>query len=79
VDAEVTPIHPLHIEQRVGETSAIYEGLYVYAPDAIGPGCGTARVTLISEKTPEKPDTRPIDPKILRQIEQDFARYRNSR
>jgi S1-C subfamily serine protease len=78
-DREVTPIHPLQIEQRVGETSVIDEGLYVYAPDAIGPACGTVKVTLISEKAPEKPDTRTIDPKVLQQIQQDFAVYRNSR
>ena len=31
-DAEVTPIHPFKIEQRVGENNAVYEGLYVFDP-----------------------------------------------
>ena len=39
-DAEVTPIHPFKLEQRVSETDAIYEGLYVFDPGALGPQCG---------------------------------------
>ncbi len=31
-DAEVTPIHPFKLEQRVSESDAIYEGLYVLRP-----------------------------------------------
>ena len=77
--SEVTPIHPFQIEQRVGENSVITEGLYVYRPDAIGAACGTVKVTLFSEKSPQKPDTRTIDPKIVQQIQQDFAAYNRSR
>jgi hypothetical protein len=36
-DAEVTPIHPFKLEQRVSESDAIYEGLYVFDPGALGP------------------------------------------
>jgi S1-C subfamily serine protease len=75
-DAEVTPIHPFKIEQRVGENDAVYEGLYVFDPGAIGPHCGTVKLTLFSDKSPEKGDTRVIDPKILQQIWQDFGPYR---
>jgi len=78
-DAEVTPIHPFKIEQRLGQEDAVYEGLYVFDPGAIGPHCGTAKVTLFSDKDPEKGDTRVIDPKILQQIWQDFAPYRAGR
>ena len=74
-DAEVTPIHPFKIEQRVGENDAVYEGLYVVDPAAIGPHCGTVKLTLFSDKNPEKGDTRVIDPKILQQIWQDFGPY----
>jgi S1-C subfamily serine protease len=72
-DAEVTPIHPFKIEQRLGENDAVYEGLYVFDPAAIGPHCGTVKLTLFSDKDPEKGDTRVIDPKIIRQIWQDFG------
>ena len=63
-DAEVTPVHPFKIEQRVGATNAIYEGLYVFDPAAIGPHCATVKLMLYSDKAPEKPDTarrRPED------------------
>ena len=75
-DAEVTPIHPFKLEQRVSETDAIYEGLYVFAPEALGPQCGTVKLVLYSEKEPEKGDTRVVDPKVLQQIWQDFTPYR---
>ena len=75
-DAEVTPIHPFTVEQRVSETEAIYEGLYVFDPDALGPHCGTVKLVLYSEKAPEKGDVRVVDPKALQEIWQLFAPYR---
>ena len=75
-DAEVTPIHPFKLEQRVSETDAIYEGLYAFDPGALGPHCGPVKLVLYSEKEPAKGDTRPVDPKVLQQIWQDFAPYR---
>lgn len=75
-DAEVTPIHPFKIEQRVDASNAIYEGLYVFDPSAIGPHCGTVKLLLYSDKDPGKPDTRIVDARIIQQIWQDFAAYR---
>jgi hypothetical protein len=75
-DAEVTPIHPFKLEQRVSEREAIYEGLYVFEPDALGPPCGAVKLVLYSDKEPDKGDTRVVDPKVLTQIWQDFAPYR---
>jgi len=69
---EVTPIHPFKLELRVSETDAVYEGLYVFDPAALGPACSTVRLVLYSEKEPAKADTRVIDPKILQQIWRDF-------
>ncbi len=74
--AEVTPIHPFKLEQRVSESDAIYEGLYVFDPDALGPQCETVKLVIYSEKEPEKGDTRMVDPKVLQQISQDFTAYR---
>ena len=71
-DAEVTPIHPFKIEQRVSESDAIDEGLYVFDPGALGPHCATVKLALYSEKAPEKADTRVVDPKVVQQIWQDF-------
>jgi S1-C subfamily serine protease len=75
-DAEVTPIHPLRLEQRVSDTDAIHEGLYVFEPGAFGPHCGTVKLVLYSEKEPEKGDTREVDPKVVQRIWQDFEAYR---
>ncbi len=58
-DAEITPIHPFTIEQRLSETDAINEGLYAFDPGALGPQCATVKLVLYSEKEPEKGDTRP--------------------
>ena len=78
-DAEVVPIHPFKIERRVNEGNAVYEGLFVYDPGAVGPACGTVRLTLFSEKTPDKGDPRVVDAKIVQQIWDDFAPYRSVR
>lgn len=75
-DAEVLPIHPFKLEQRISETDAINEGLYVFDPGALGPSCGSVKLVLFSEKEPDKGDTRVVDPKIVQQIWDDFASYR---
>ena len=75
-DAEVTPIHPFKLEHPVSENDAIYEGLYVFDPGALGPQCATVKLVLYSEKEPQKGDSRVVDPKVIQQIWQDFAPYR---
>jgi len=70
---EVRPIHPFKLELRVSETDAIYEGLYVFDPAALGPECGTVSFVLHSEKEPGKADTRVVDPRVLQQIWRDFG------
>jgi trypsin-like peptidase len=75
-DAEVTPIHPFKLEHRFSESVVIDEGLYVFDPGALGPHCGTVKLVLYSEKEPGRADTRVVDPRLLQQIWQDFAPYR---
>ena len=75
-DVEVTPIHPFALEQRVSETDAVREGLYIFDPEALGPHCRSVKLVLYSEKAPEKPDTRTVDPRLIERIWQDFASYR---
>jgi hypothetical protein len=72
-DTEVTPIHPFVVEHRVSETEAIYEGLYVFDPAALGQSCGAVRLTVYSEKEPDKGDARVVDQKVVQQIARDFA------
>jgi hypothetical protein len=69
----MTPIHPFMVEHRVSEKEAIYEGLYVFDPSALGPPCGTVRLTVYSENEPDKGDARVVDQKVLQQIARDFA------
>lgn len=72
-NVEITPIHPFRLEQRVSESTAIHEGLYVFDPGALGPHCGTVNLVLYTEKEPEKGETRAVDPGVLEQIRRDFA------
>jgi hypothetical protein len=75
-DVEVTPIHPFTLQQRVSETDAIREGLYVFDPQALGPHCKSVKLVLSSEKEPEKEESRTVDPQVIERIWQDFASYR---
>ena len=75
-DAEVTPIHPFKIEQRVSDNDGIYEGLYVFDPEALVPACGAVKLVLYSEKEPDKGDTVVADARVVQQIWQDFEPYR---
>jgi Trypsin-like peptidase domain len=72
-DTEVTPIHPFVVEHRVSQTEAIYEGLYVFDPAALGPPCGAVKLTVYSENEPDRGDARVVDQKVLQQIARDFA------
>ncbi len=73
---EVKPVHPFKIEQRISETEAVYEGLYAFDAAAFSPDCGVVKLELYSEKEPAKADTQVVDPKIVAQLWQDFAPYR---
>jgi S1-C subfamily serine protease len=75
-DDEVAPIHPFKLEQPISETEAIYEGLYVFDPGALGPHCASVKLVLYSEKNPEKAETQGVDAKVISQIWRDFALYR---
>jgi hypothetical protein len=75
-DTEVTPIHPFKVERRVSESDAIYEGLYVFDPGALGPHCAGVKLVLFSEKEPGKADAKVVDAKVIEQIWQDFEPYR---
>jgi hypothetical protein len=76
---EVTPIHPFELETNVTETATIDEGLYVFDPGALGPHCGAVTFELYSVTGGDKADTRAVDPKIVEQIWQDFAPFREAK
>lgn len=77
--AEVTPIHPLVLEHQVTDTAVVREGLYVFAPDAFAPECGTVTLSLYSEKAPDKADSLVVDPTVIERVWADFAPWRAAR
>ena len=76
-ETEVAPIHPFVLEHQISEKESLHEGLYVLDPDAIGSRCSSPiTLVLYPVKEPGKGDTRPVDPKLIAQIREDFAAYR---
>ena len=51
---EVAPVHPFILEQRISDNDPIHEGLYVFDPATLTPQCGSVRITLYSEKDPQR-------------------------
>jgi len=45
----------------------------VFDPAALGPSCSAVKLTVYSEKEPDKGDTRVVDQKLREQIARDFA------
>jgi Trypsin-like peptidase domain len=76
---EVTPIHPFLLERPISDTNTIDEGLYVFDPGALTPDCGSVRLVLYSQKSPDNGETLTVDSKLLQQVWQDFAAYREQR
>ncbi len=76
---EITPVHPFLLERRISETDAVHEGLYAFDPAALGPHCGSVRLDVYSEKAPDTADPALIPPKVVQQIWDDFAAYRELR
>ena len=76
-ETEVMPIHPFTHARRVSETDAVREGLYVFDSQAFGPHCSSVKLVLSSEKATAKPETKTVDPQILKQIWDDYSAYRS--
>ena len=67
-DEEVTPVHPFVIEHEIPGRSPLREGLYVFERGAFGPHCPAVRFSTYSEKDPQRPDIKNIDPKLFEQL-----------
>lgn len=72
-NSPVTPIQPFVIEQRVSDTDAIREGLYVYDPASLAP-CRSIAIELFSEKNAAKVDTTVLDRAGLQRVLNDIPR-----
>ena len=77
-DTDVTPIHPFRIGHRVDDGTSADEGFYVFPPSAISPQCAAVKITVFSDKPSDKGDTRTVDAKIVQQVWDDFAPYREA-
>lgn len=79
----VQPIHAGKSDVVISEDNAFvrvkdatYEGLYVYAHDAIAPACGAVVVRVFSEKTPNTPVVEVLTPATINRVWMDFEPYR---
>jgi len=70
--AEITPIHTFLIERRLSANDVLFEGLYALDPAVLSP-CGSVKVTVFSEKEPQKGEPAAVDARIVKQIGDDFA------
>lgn len=75
-DREIAPIHPFRIQHQIGDSASIDEGLYVFDAAAMSPQCGAVKITVFSDKPGDKGDSRTVDPKIVQQVWDEFAPYR---
>ena len=65
---EVAPIHRFIIETPIEGRKPMREGLDVFALTDFGPHCTSVRVDMFSEKSPNKADSRTIDPALFTKI-----------
>jgi hypothetical protein len=82
-DKEIQPIQPFKIASVlnvhnpfVNVTDATYEGFYVYSYDAISSDCEKVTLQIFSEKEPDKPESKFLDPKTVAQVVTDFEPFR---
>lgn len=66
--AEVTPIQRFIIETPIEGRKPIREGLYVFALTDFGAHCSAVRLELFSEKSPNRADSRSLDPALFTKI-----------
>lgn len=70
-ETDVTPIHPFVIEQRVSDTEAVREGLFVYDPAALR-ACRAIALRLSSEKEPARSETKVLDAARVQRVLEDI-------
>ena len=77
---EVAPIDPgrrqfeLHARGKTVDTT--FEGLYEYPANAISPTCGGVTLEIFSEKNPNVPFSRSIEPATIARVWADLEPYR---
>lgn len=67
-DKEITPIHPFIVERPVAEKASIREGLYAFDMSVLGSHCGSVKLSMFSEKDPNKADVKTLEGKLFDQL-----------
>ncbi len=80
---EVAPVEPGRseyqlLDQRARAVDTTFQGGYVYLADAVSPACGNVALEVYSEKSPETPLVKSIDPATVTRIWEDFEAFRKS-
>ena len=80
---ELTPIEPGRsefnlVDQRERTLDTTYQGRYLYLPDALSPACGGAQLEIYSEKDPDTPLSKAIDPATIERVWADLEPYRKA-
>jgi S1-C subfamily serine protease len=80
---ELTPIEPGRseynlLDQRERTLDTTYQGRYLYLPDALSPACGSAQLEIYSEKEPDAPLSKTIDPATIERVWADLEPYRKA-
>lgn len=78
---EVAAVHPgrykinlYNLKSEVTDTT--YGGFYTYPANAFSSGCGAATLEIYSEKNPQLPVVRAVDPSIVTRVLADLEPYR---
>jgi S1-C subfamily serine protease len=75
---DVAPLHPFVLEHRLAGRDVVREGLYVFAPDALGPHCGEVTLTLYSPASPTRGEAVTVPADVVERVWRDFAPWREA-
>jgi Trypsin-like peptidase domain len=80
---EVTPILPGRedfdlYDQRERKVDTTHQGAYEYLPGAVSPACGAVVLEIYSEKSPNTPEVRVVDPATVQRVWADFEPFRTA-
>jgi hypothetical protein len=80
---ELAPIQPGRseydlLDQRGRTVDTTFQGRYVYLADAVTPACGGVVLEIFSEKDPNTPVSKPIEPATVERVWGDFDAFRRA-
>ena len=73
-EREVVPIHPAKLG-FVTAQDVTFGGIYAYPPNAISSDCGTVKLEISSERTPQRMRTTDLDRKVIARVDEEFMPY----